>query len=82
MKRIRSACILQTLVFSQKPEMGYTKEQALGLNRREFEAYKESLVRTKTRHIIVDSAETEEGSIVIHVKKQYSDNTDVSEYFN
>ncbi len=81
MKRVKAACILQTLVFAQKPEMGYTKETSLKLNYSDIEHYKKSLERARTRFVIVDQAEQDDGSIIIHVKKQYNDKTDVSEYF-
>ena len=81
MKRVKAACILQTLIFAQKPEMNYTKERALKINKEEVEHYKASLERAKTRYQIVDIAETEDGSIVLHIKKQYNDKADVSEYF-
>ncbi len=81
MKRVKAACILQTLVFSQKPEMGYTKDRALQINHGEIENYKRTLERTKTRYVIVDEAEQEDGSIIVHVKKQYNDKSDVDEYF-
>ncbi len=81
MKRVKSACILQTLIFAQKPELNYSKEYQLKLNHEEIEHYEATLERAKTRYIIVDEAEQEDGSIVIHVKKQYSDKVDVSEYF-
>lgn len=82
MKRVKAACILQTLVFSQKPELGLTAERALVLNRDEVGHYKQMLERSRTRYIIVDKAEQEDGSIVVRVKKQYNDKADVSEYFN
>ena len=82
MKRVKAACILQTLVFSQKPEMGYSKERALKINQEEIEHYKNTLERTKTRYQIVDTVEQEDGSIVVHVRKQYNDKADVSEYFS
>lgn len=81
MKRVKAACILQTLVFSQKPEMGYSKECALKYNLEEIEHYKSTLERAKTRYQIVDTAEQEDGSVVVHVRKQYNDKADVSEYF-
>ena len=81
-KRVKVACILQTLIFSQKDEMGYSKERAIQINREEIEHYKKSLERAKTRYIVVDEAEQEDGSIIVHVKKQYNDKADVSEYFN
>lgn len=81
MKRVKAACILQTLVFAQKPETGYSKERALAVNKEEFEHYKATLERAKTRYQIIDTVEQEDGSIVVHVRKQYNDKTDVSEYF-
>ncbi len=38
--------------------------------------------RTKTGYIIPDEAMQDDGSIIVHVKKQYNDKADVSEYFN
>lgn len=48
MKRVKAACILQTLVFAQKPEMGYSKDRALKINHEELEHYKATLERSKT----------------------------------
>lgn len=80
-KRVKAGCILQTLVFAQKPEMGYSKERALKINQEEIEHYKATLERTKTRYQIVDTSEQEDGSIVVRVRKQYNEKVDVSEYF-
>ena len=82
MKRVKAACILQTLVFSQKPELLLPVESAKKANHDEIEHYKAMLERSKTRYIILDETELEDGSVMIHVKKQYNDKTDVSEYFN
>ena len=81
MKRVKAACILQTLVFAQKPEMGYSKDRAIQINKEEIEHYKATLERAKTRYQIIDTVEQEDGSIVVHVRKQYNDKADVSEYF-
>lgn len=81
MKRVKAACILQTLVFSQKPEMNYSKETALKINREEVKHYKAVLDRSKTRYQITDMTEQDDGSIIVHVRKQYNDKADVSEYF-
>lgn len=80
MKRVKAACILQTLIFAQKPETGYTKERALKINKEEFEHYKVTLDRAKTRYQIIDTVEQEDVSLVVHVRKQYNDKADVSEY--
>ena len=81
MKRVKAACILQTLVFSQKPEMGYSKESALKINQEEIERYKKNLERARTKYQIVDTVEQSDGSVILRVRKQYNDRTDVSEYF-
>lgn len=82
MKRVKAACIFQTLVFAQKPELGYSKENALKINREEFEQYKATLDRTKTRYRISDVTEADDGSVIVRVRKQYNDKADVSEYFD
>lgn len=81
MKRVKAACILQTLVFSQKEDLGYAREQALQINREEIRHYRHMLEKARTRYVIVDEAEQEDGSIILHVKKQYNYKADVSEYF-
>ncbi len=82
MKRVRAACILQTLVFAQKPEMGFSKESALKINQDELKRYKAGLERSRSRYQIMDTAEQDDGSIIVHVRKQYNDSADVSEYFD
>ena len=81
MKRVKAACIDQTLVFSQKPEAGCTREQALRLNRAEVEHYRQTLERTRTRYRITGEEEEADGSVILHVRKQYNDKADVDEYF-
>ncbi len=82
MKRIQAACIFQTLLFSQKPELGLTREQALMINRQEVEQYKLRLQRTKTRYRITLEQERPDGSILVQVRKQYDDKAETQEYFD
>ena len=82
MKRVQAACILQTLVFQQKDDSYFSKEKKIALNKEEVEKYKASLEKNKTRFQIVEETEQEDGSILIRVRKQYNDKTDVAEYFN
>lgn len=82
MKRVKSGCVLQTLVFKQKEEYGFSKEVQLKYNREEIEKYKNTLEKNKTRYQIVSIEELEDASIIVRVKKQLNDKTDVSEYFN
>ena len=80
MKRVKAACLFQTLVFSQKPELELSKEAALRTNRDEIEHYKTNLKRAGTNYQITRTDEQEDGSIIVHVRKQNS-NADASEYF-
>lgn len=81
MKRVKAACIFQTLVFAQKPDLCCDTEHILRRNREEFEHYKMSLERSRTRYQVIDVAEETDGSLVVHIRKQYNDKADVSEYF-
>ena len=81
MKRVKAACILQTLVFMQKEDCGLSHDAVLSLNRTEVSRYKKTLEHTRTRHQIVSEEEQSDGSILVRVRKQYNDKADVSEYF-
>ncbi|MDY3303956.1 MAG: hypothetical protein SOW78_06735 [Clostridia bacterium] len=82
MKRVQAACILQTLVFQQKDDSYFLKEKKIALNKEEVEKYKASLEKSKTRFQIVEETEQPDGAILVRVRKQYNDKTDVAEYFN
>ena len=82
MKRIQAACIMQTLVFSQKDELGLSREKTLSLNQAEFQHYKDTLEKTRTRYQLQDVQEREDGAILVHVRKQYNAKADVDEYFH
>lgn len=79
MKRVKAACILQTLVFQQKEDCGFSREQILHMNRQEVARYKQTLERT--RYCIDSEEEQGDGSILVRVRKQYNDKADVAEYF-
>lgn len=81
MKRVKAACILQTLVFAQKEDCGLSRASILEANRRDLENYKRTMERTHTRYQITSADELEDGSILVRVRKQYNDKADVSEYF-
>lgn len=81
MKRVKAACILQTLVFSQKEDCGLSHEAILNLNRSEVNRYRQTLERTHTRYQITGEEEQPDGSILVWVRKQYNDKADVAEYF-
>lgn len=81
MKRVRSACILQTLVFTQREELCFTAEKAFELNNEEYRKYRTDLERMGTRYQILSENKESDGSVIVKIRKQYNDKTDVSEYF-
>ena len=82
MKRVKAACILQTLVFSQKDDCGLTHEQQLRVNHDEVIRYKATMDRSRIRYQITEETEQADGSVLVHIRKQYNGKADVSEYFN
>ncbi|MBQ2989259.1 MAG: hypothetical protein IJD59_09160 [Clostridia bacterium] len=82
MKRVKAGCILQTLVFSQKEDCGFSKESQRRYNREEVEKYKKDLEKNRTRYQIVSVEEQDDASIVVHVRKHLNEKTAVGEYFN
>ena len=82
MKRVKAACILQTLVFAQKDDCGLTREQQLKINLDEVNRYKATMDRCRTRYQITEETEQSDGSVLVRVRKQYNDRVAVNEYFN
>ena len=70
MKRVKAACICQTLHFMLKEDT--PKQQAVMLVKHEYEEYKKGLERNRTQYKIVDEVEQPDGSIIIKVIKQYN----------
>ena len=77
MKRIKAACITQTVCFSNHD--GETTEYAKQFIRQEYEKYKAQLDRNRTQYKILSEVTNEDGSIVIEIKKQYN-STPVGDY--
>ncbi|MGN0613813.1 MAG: hypothetical protein ACI4JB_07925 [Porcipelethomonas sp.] len=82
MKRIQSACIMQTLRFQQKEDSGFSTESILKMNREEVQRYKTQLDNNKTRYMIDEESEQPDGSIVVRIRKEYNRGADVGEYFS
>lgn len=82
MKRVKAGCILQTLVFSQKDDCGFSQEEQLKYNREEVEKYKATLEKNKTKYQMLSVQEQPDASIIVRVRKQLNDKTDTSEYFD
>lgn len=82
MKRVKAACIMQTLVFQQKEGSGYSAEYCLALNREEVQKYKQSLERARTRYRIDEETELSDGAIIVRVRKEYNATASIGEYFD
>ena len=79
MKRIQSACLLQTLHFQLKEDLGHAA--SVHAVQEEVAHYKAQLERSHVKFQIVDQTEQPDGSIILHVKKQYN-NHRCDEYMN
>ena len=70
MKRIKEACICQTLHFMFKEDVGH--DYAVRVVQEEIKKYKESLEKSKTKYKILEETEQPDGSVIIKIKKQYN----------
>ncbi len=82
MKRVVAGSIFQTLIFSQKEELGLPYDESLKLNQEELQKYKTSLDNTKTRYKITSEEVLPNGSISLKIRKQYNDTAEIKEYFD
>ena len=64
MKRVKAACICQTLHFMLKEDVGH--DYAMELVKQEVEQYKKKLDRNHTRYKIIDEAEQPDGTITVN----------------
>lgn len=79
MKRIRYACLEQTIHFQLKDDLPH--DEAVRLVRREVENYRHGLERKGVKHRIVSEEAQEDGSIVIMIRKQYNEHA-VGDYLD
>lgn len=70
MKRVKAACITQTLHFLLKEDLGH--DYAIKLVQEEVARYKRQLNQSGTKYKILSETVQEDGSIVIEIKKQYN----------
>lgn len=68
MKRIKAACLEQTIHFQLKE--GISPEMARQQIRQEYESYKAQMDRHRTQYKIVEEAEQPDGSLIIKIKRQ------------
>ena len=79
MKRVKAACICQTLHFMLKEDVAH--DWAVKQVQEEVKHYKRGLERNRTQYKIVDEATQPDGSIIVKVIKQYNASP-VGDYLN
>ena len=79
MKRVKAACICQTLHFMLKDDLGH--DYAVKLVKEEVEKYKASLDKNRTKYKIVNEEAQPDGSVMLKVIKQYNASP-VGDYLN
>jgi len=79
MKRIKAACICQTLHFMLKEDIPH--EVAVRQVKEDFEKYKTTLDRKCTKYKIVEEIAQSDGSLIVKVIKQ-SNMSPVGDYLN
>ena len=70
MKRVKAACICQTLHFMLKEDIGH--DDAIMQVEQELEHYKKNLERNHIQYKITEQTNQPDGSIIIKVIKQYN----------
>ena len=70
MKRVKAACICQTLHFMLKDDLGH--DYAVQLVKEEVEKYKASLDNNRTKYKIVSEETQSDGSVMIKIIRQYN----------
>lgn len=70
MKRVKAACITQTLHFMLKEDLGH--DYAVQLVNEEVKRYKSQLDKSGTKYHILSETVQPDGSVMIEIKKQYN----------
>ena len=79
MKRIKYACIEQTLHFQLKEDINH--DEAARMVSEEVMQFKTQLERRRIKYKIVEEKTLNDGSILIKLKRQYN-NYDCGDYLN
>lgn len=70
MKRVKAACIIQTLHFMLKEDVGH--DYAVQMVKEKVDRYKKHLDRSGTQYRILSEETLEDGSVMMEIKKQYN----------
>lgn len=70
MKRVKAACITQTLHFMLKEDAEH--DYAVKMVEEEIKKYKNGLDRAGTKYRILSENKQNDGSVIMEIKKQYN----------
>lgn len=70
MKRVKAACICQTLHFMLKEDVEH--EYAAKMVKEEVASYKKKLELNRTQYKIIEETEQPDGSVIIKIIKQHN----------
>lgn len=79
MKRVKAACICQTLHFILKEDVSH--DYAVELVKHEVAKYKQTLEKNRTQYKILEEVVQPDDSIMMKIIKQYN-NSPVGEYMD
>ena len=79
MKRIKAACLFQTIHFTLKDDVPH--DAAVRGVHDELAHFKSMLDRNRTKYRIIDESEQPDGSIIVRLKRQYNSYS-CGEYMN
>jgi len=79
MKRIKAACLEQTVHFQLKEDLSH--EEAIQYVQAEYQHYLAQMERNRTPYKILEKIEQPDGSIMVKLKKQYN-GYDCTPYMN
>ena len=79
MKRIKAACLEQTIHFMLKEDLPH--DEAVQFVKAEYEHYLAQLERNRTQYRILEKTEQPDGSLLVRLKKQYN-SYDCTPYMN
>ena len=70
MKRIKAACLEQTIHFQLKEDL--PRQQAEEFAEAEYAHYLAQMERNRTQYRILEKVKQEDGSLMVKLKKQYN----------
>lgn len=79
MKRIKAACMLQTIHFQLSEKLEH--DAAVEAAQQDWERYKNQMDRQHTKYRVVQEERQPDGSILVRIKKQYNQ-YNCDEYMN